>query len=157
VPNERGQIVRTEGFVACADPHFRPSHIVVDPDGNLLVCDWYGRDDESDLTGRIWRVKYTGKDRPRVQHEITSTRWGEDEYVLSALGSPHHLVREKAMEILLAQGPKMVAKLAERAATAKEAIGAANALWVLVRLGTAEAKNALASGAKHSDWRVRRL
>ena len=157
VPNERGQIVRTEGFVANADPHFRPSHIVVDPDGNLLICDWYGRDDESDLTGRIWRVKYTGKDRPRVEHELASARWGEDNYTLSALGSPHHLVREKAIETLLAQGPKKIAKLAGHAATAKEPLGAANALWVLARVGTEKATAALASGAKHPDWRIRRL
>ena len=42
-------------------------------DGNLLVADWYGRDDESDMTGRIWRLKYVGPDRPaRVAVDLTS-------------------------------------------------------------------------------------
>ncbi len=63
VPDDRNNIVKKEPFVLCKDPYFRPSHIALDQDGNLLIADWYGRDDESDMTGRIWRVKYTGKDR----------------------------------------------------------------------------------------------
>jgi putative membrane-bound dehydrogenase-like protein len=157
VPDERGNIVSQEGFLACADPHFRPSHILVDHDGSLLVCDWYGRDDESDLTGRIWRVRYTGEGRPRVEHQLDSARWKEDEYVLSALGSPDHRVREKAMHLLVENGNRGVAKLAEEATKAKNALGAANALWALVRIGTPEARTALSSGAKHGDWKVRRL
>jgi len=35
----------------CSDPYFRPSHVHLDTDGSLLIADWYGRDDESDLTG----------------------------------------------------------------------------------------------------------
>jgi putative membrane-bound dehydrogenase-like protein len=157
VPDEHGTIVRQEGFLACADPHFRPSHILVDPEGNLLVCDWYGRDDESDLTGRIWRVKYTGKDRPAVKHRLGAPDWKEDSFALSALGSPDHRVRDKALTVLVGRGNAAVAKLADTAATAKEPLGAANALWALVRIGTPEAKTALASGAKHSDGQVRRL
>ncbi len=63
VLDERNNIVKKETLVACTDPHFRPSHIHLDLDGSLLIADWYGRDDESDMTGRIWRLKYVGKDR----------------------------------------------------------------------------------------------
>ena len=157
VPNERGVIVRTEGFVSCADPLFRPSHILVDPDGNLLICDWYGRDDESDLTGRIWRVKYTGKDRLPVQHEVDTLRWSEDDYLLSALGSPDHMVRAKAMDLLVSRGGKEIAKVAEQAGKAPTAIGGANALWTLVRIDTPDSLSALKAGTKHADWKVRRL
>ena len=52
-PDDKGNIVSKECFVSCNDPHFRPSHIALDPEGNMLIADWYGRDDESDLTGRI--------------------------------------------------------------------------------------------------------
>ena len=86
VPDARGNIVRQEAFLACADPHFRPSHIALDPDGNLLVCDWYGRDDESDMTGRIWRVKYTGKDRPAVVHKLDTPDWNRDDYAPGGSG-----------------------------------------------------------------------
>ncbi len=156
VPDDKGNIVTKEPFLSCTDPHFRPSHIVLDPDGNLLVADWYGRDDESDLTGRIWRVRYTGSDKPAVKHQLESAEWARDDYALSALGSPHHLVREKAVNEMVRRGNGAVAKLAERAAGA-EPLAAANALWALVRVGTPEAQAALAAGSKHADWHVRRL
>jgi len=158
VPDARGNIVDWEALLSCSDPHFRPSHVALDPDGNLLVSDWYGRDDESDKTGRIWRVRYTGKEkRPEVKHKLDSDEWSKDEYAISGLGSPHHLVREKSVEVLVKRGKDVVAKLGEHAGSAKEPLGAAGALWALARIGSAEAKDALASGTKHSDWRVRRL
>ena len=94
-------LTRTRAVFQLWNPHFRPSHVVLDPDGNLLVSDWYGRDDESDKTGRIWRVRYTGKDRPAVEHRLDAKEWDRDEYALSALGSPAHLVREKAADVLV--------------------------------------------------------
>ena len=76
-PTPAANIVDWEALLSCSDPHFRPSHIALDPDGNLLVADWYGRDDESDKTGRIWRVRYTGKDRPAVKHTLDSKEVGQ--------------------------------------------------------------------------------
>lgn len=64
VPDARNAIVAKEEFLTCRDPHFRCSHVLMAPDGSLYVADWYGRDDESDTTGRIWRVSYTVADRP---------------------------------------------------------------------------------------------
>jgi quinoprotein glucose dehydrogenase len=157
VPDDKGKIVSQESFVSCVDPHYRPSHIILDPDGNLLICDWYGRDDESDLTGRIWRVKYTGTDKPAVTHKLDSADWAKDDYALDALGSAHHLIREKAVDELVRRGNTVVTKLGERAATAKEPLSAANALWVLLRIGTPQARAAIGAGARHSDWHVRRL
>ena len=61
-PDEHERIVATEAIVSCGDPHSRFSHMATDPDGNLVIADWYGRDDESDRTGRIWRLRYRGKD-----------------------------------------------------------------------------------------------
>jgi quinoprotein glucose dehydrogenase len=157
VPGERGNIVTKEPLLSCTDPHFRPSHILLDPDGNLLVADWYGRDDESDMTGRIWRLKYVGKDRPQVTHRLDSPEWGKDEYAVSALGSPHHRIREKATQELLKRGDRVAARLSAYAATATEPLGAAHALWTLLRIGTPASRTALATGALHPDGRVRRL
>jgi quinoprotein glucose dehydrogenase len=153
VPDARGDIAVKESFMACKDPHFRPSHIVLDPDGNLLVADWYGRDDESDMTGRIWRVKYVGKDRP----QSAAADLQSDEGAVAALGSAHHLIREKATEELIRRGDRVVPQLAEYAAGSKSALGAAQALWTLLRIDTPASKSALAAGAKHADWKVRRL
>ena len=74
---------------------------------------------------------------------------------LEALGSPHHRVREKATSLLIER--KAVAKLAEHAGTAKESLGAANALWALVRIDSAESKKSLEKGTQHRDPAVRRL
>src|SRR5207237_3967208 len=84
-PDARNDIAVKEPFLSCTDPHFRPSHIVLDPDGNLLIADWYGRDDESDLTGRIWRLKYTGNDKRQVAHELNGPKWRQTDYAVSAL------------------------------------------------------------------------
>ncbi len=88
VPDERGNITTKEPLLSCTDPHFRPSHIFLDPDGNLLVADWYGRDDESDMTGRIWRLKYVGKDRPKPM----AVDLQSDRGAVAALGSSDHVV-----------------------------------------------------------------
>jgi putative membrane-bound dehydrogenase-like protein len=157
LPDEHGNITAKETFLSCTDPHFRPSHIALDPDGNLLVADWYGRDDESDMTGRIWRVKYVGKDAPRVTASPRFSGGDSDEAVVVALGSAHHLVRERATAELLRRGNRIIPLLAEYAASAREPLGAAHALWTLLRLNTPEARTALAAGVRHADWKVRRL
>jgi len=43
--------------------------------------------------------------------------------------------------MLVGQGQKMIAKCADHAASAKEPLGAANALWTLVRIGHARGQN----------------
>jgi quinoprotein glucose dehydrogenase len=150
-PDERGQIVTKESFVSCNDPHFRPAHIALDHDGNMLVADWYGRDDESDLTGRIWRVRYHGK----VQQDKLINDFESNERLLAALGSTSHINRERAMNHLVVRAN--VKPLSDYAATAKNALGAANALWCLARVGTGDAKAAIFAGAKNPNASVRRL
>ncbi len=157
VPDDAGRITAKEPFLWSTDPHFRPAHIGLDPDGNMLVADWYGRDDESDLTGRIWRVRYVGKDAPKpVAVPEPKTLTVAD--AVAGLGSPSHRVREVCTDYLLkADSTKVVPALSDAAAKATEVLGAANALWLLAQLGTPDAKSALGSGAKHTDAKVRRL
>ena len=159
VPDERGNITTKEPFLQCKDPHFRCSHVLLAPDGSMLISDWYGRDDESDLTGRIWRVSYVGDAQgpaPKVTHEINSPKWSENDYALTALGSPHHLIREKASDLLVKRGTSAIALLSEVAAKG-EALGAAHALWALVRIGDEAALKSLARGTENADWKIRRL
>lgn len=144
-PDARGHIVEKECFISCNDPHFRPSHIALDPEGNMLIADWYGRDDESDVTGRIWRV------RSNTPNKATQIEEGP----LSSLGSTSHIARAAAIEKAVAS--KDVDALAKHAATSKSGLGAANALWSLRRIGTPAAQTALLEGVKNADPRVRRL
>jgi len=161
VPDARNDIAAQEEFIVCRDPHFRCSHVLCDRDGSLLVADWYGRDDESDLTGRVWRVRYTGGDKPVVQHRLDAPEWKDAvkgrAYAVSALGSPDHLVRRQATRTLVAQANDAIPAVAAHAAGAAESLGAANALWALVQIATPESLAAIDSGVKHGDWRVRRL
>src|SRR5262249_18441378 len=157
VPDARGNIVTREPFLSCTDPHFRPSHIVLDPDGNMLIADWYGRDDESDKTGRIWRLKYTGKNKMKVEYKLDSPEWKKAGYAMHGLASAHHLVREKAISELIQRGNGAIWIRKEYARLAHEPLGAANALWTLLRIDTLGSKAAIASGTQHHDWKVRRL
>jgi quinoprotein glucose dehydrogenase len=150
VPDEKGHIALKESFVSCNDPHFRPAHICLDPDGNLLIADWYGRDDESDLTGRIWRVRYTGK----VDAAPTVAKFDSDSDRLNGLGSRNHITRQNAMSEF---GPGSEEKLAKYATDAKNSLGAANALWALSRIGTEQAASSLIRGITNDDPKVRRL
>ena len=156
VTDGRNNVVTTEPFVSCGDPHFRVSHILLDPQGNMLLADWYGRDDESDLTGRIWRIRYTGSDAPAITHKADSPDWSQEDYAVSGLGSPSAAIRSQAVERLTARGTAAIPVLVGRAGSG-EPLGAAMALWTLTRIGTAEARAALAAGAAHADWKVRRL
>jgi putative membrane-bound dehydrogenase-like protein len=158
VLDERNNVVKKDTLVACTDPHFRPSHIHLDVDGSLLIADWYGRDDESDKTGRIWRLKYVGKDRPVVEHKLDAPEWKDDAYALTALGSPHHLIREKAKNILVKRNrPVLRAVLGIAAAQNDNPLLAANALWTIVRMDMADGMIYIPQGTLNRDWRVRRL
>ncbi len=156
-PDARGQIVSKEPLFSCKDSHFRPSSIVLDRDGNLLIADWYGRDDESDMTGRIWRLKYTGPDKLAPSHRLDAPEWSQDDFAISGLSSPQQTIREHATKLLLSRGDSVVGKLSEAAATAPQPLGAASALWTLVRMNSLPSQAAISSGAKHPDPRVRRL
>ncbi len=168
VLDERNNVVKKDTLVTCTDPHFRPSHIHLDVDGSLLIADWYGRDDESDMTGRIWRLKYIGKDRPVVKHMA--------DFEIKALGSLDHMTRSKAMsergrrfDISAPLARMHIAEdLFEAARTTKDPMLAANLLWAMLPVDSqlprfpafgGERHGLLLAGIdiKHPDWRVRRL
>ncbi len=86
VPDARGNIVDMQSWLTSSDPHFRPTAILLAPDGNMLVADWYGRDDENDKTGRIWKVSYTGaeptgKSQPLAPNSGPTWRWRSPPWV----------------------------------------------------------------------------
>lgn len=153
VLDERNNVVKKDTLVACTDPHFRPSHIHLDVDGSLLICDWYGRDDESDKTGRIWRLKYVGKDKPVVKHKLDAPEWKNDEYAIEALGSPDHLIRAKAISELIKR-PEAITKINSHVMDA-EPLGAASALWTIYRMDPNFTKDFLIG--INRDWKVDRL
>jgi len=157
VVDERNRAKRGEIWLTSTDPHFRPTQILLAPDGNLLVCDWYGRDDESELTGRVWKLSYVGKE-PVGNTAHGATASGKLSGI-AGLGSPDPIVRENSAAELAKRGDDQTTlqALRRQASQGTEPLGAAYALWTLVRIGTPAALTELAAGTEHSDWRVRRL
>ncbi len=156
VPDERGNIVDMQSWLTSSDPHFRPTAILLAPDGNMLVADWYGSDDENDKTGRIWKVSYVGNEPTGKTESIRPEQWTDLAFAIASLGSAYELRRELAMQALVARGQDAIAPLA-KTATGGSPLGSAEALWTLTRIGTPEALAELAAGTENSDWRVRRL
>lgn len=147
--DERGELIRTEPFLTTTDPRFRPTQISLAPDGNLYLLDWYGMDDENDLTGRLYKISYVGKDG--------ASQVSANEVAANAgLASRHHLTRQRTREALLAEGPAAAEELARRLSE-PDALAAAEALWTLRQSTWSDAASIMEQGLQHPDWRVRRL
>ncbi len=142
VTDDRGRIVRREVFISSSDPMFRPTQLSLAPDGSLYLLDWYGKDDENDLTGRLYRIRYTGKQALRAP--------------ASGLGSSNHVKRRVTKAALLAAGPASLPEL-DRALSGTDSLAAAEATWTLRRSGWELAAGHVRIALSHRDWRVRRL
>jgi putative membrane-bound dehydrogenase-like protein len=149
VVDQRGDLVKTEPFLTTTDPRFRPTQIALAPDGNLYLLDWYGMDDENDLTGRLYKISYVGKGG--------ASQTSANEIAANAgPASRHHLTRRRTREALLAEGPAAAEKLARHLA-APDALAAVESLWTLRQSTWSNAASIMEGGLQHSDWRVRRL
>ncbi len=142
VLDERGRVLRREPFISSSDPKFRPTQVSLAPDGSLYMLDWYGKDDENDLTGRLYRIRYTGKN--------TAVN------VVTGLGSRNHTERAKAKDALLAAGPASLPAI-DNTLKGSDALAASEALWTLRRSDWPGAESHIRKAFSNGDWRVRRL
>lgn len=143
VLDDRGRIVKREPFLSSSDHKFRPTQVSLAPDGSLYLLDWYGKDDENDLTGRLYQIRYTGKNVSRNQG--------------SGLASRNHTEREKFKTALLAADSASSLPVIDIALSGKDSLAAAEALWTLRRSGWKSAGDHIRKACLHDDWRVRRL
>jgi putative heme-binding domain-containing protein len=141
--DDRGHVIRREPFISSSDPKFRPTQVSLAPDGSLYMLDWYGKDDENDLTGRLYRIRYTGKS---FLHNNGS-----------GLEDRNHAQRVKSKAALLAAAPSTSLPVIDKALSGKDALAAAEALWTLRRSGWTSASDHIRRAFSHQDWRVRRL
>jgi putative heme-binding domain-containing protein len=141
--DDRGQVVGRAPFISSSDPKFRPTEVSLAPDGSLFMLDWYGKDDENDLTGRLYRIRYTGEHAARNSG--------------SGLASRNHAERAQAQATLLAAGPASSLPVIDEVLSGKDALAAAEALWVLRRSSWESAPDHIRKACAHDDWRVRRL
>ena len=141
-------------LLSSSDPHFRPSDVVEDADGSLLVIDtggWYvqhcptNRIGEAQVPGGIYRVQR--RDAPRV-----ADPWGlaidfsklPIEQLISYLGDNRVAVQEKAAQALCSHGRTACAALTRSAMNDQAPEHARlHAIWILSRIETDEALTSL--------------
>jgi len=134
-------------FLTSEDPWFRPVDVKTGPDGSMYVADFYnkiighyevsldhpGRDR---LSGRIWKITYTGKDRKKA---VPVTNWAKASLkdLVKGLDHPHQSIRMKVADRLVeVQKEKAIQPVLERVKDASSSItGYIHGLWVLHRLG----------------------
>jgi putative membrane-bound dehydrogenase-like protein len=101
-------------FLVCDDVDFHPTDVLEDADGSLLVVDtggWYklccpsSQLVKPDVFGAIYRVRKTGATPPADPRGLNAN-WGEGAIaqIASRLGDPRPAVRQRAGQILIAQG-----------------------------------------------------
>lgn len=97
--DERGEVVKSEPFLTTTDPRFRPTQIAFAPDGGLYLLDWYGQDDENDLTGRLYKISYIGRNRTGPGALAPALAAAEELWALRRRASPEALPQiEKKFE-----------------------------------------------------------
>jgi len=136
---------KEEPFLTSEDPWFRPVDIKVGPDGSLYVADFYNRiighyevaldhPGRDRLSGRIWKITYTGKDRGSVP----VANWAKVDLgeLIAGLDHPHLSTRLKVADRLVeVMGKKAVNPVLDQLSTAEVSPTAyIHGLWVLHRL-----------------------
>jgi putative membrane-bound dehydrogenase-like protein len=123
---------------------FRPFSIAVAPDGaSFYLVDWAynGWLADGPKTGRLYRVSYVGKDRPKQAPRPRR----DDPSALLAQGLEHPAlaVRLDAQRALARLGPPEVPALAARLGQRTLVTGRLHALWALDAIGTPEARRSI--------------
>jgi putative membrane-bound dehydrogenase-like protein len=151
----------SEDFVTTDDPDFRPSDVIEDADGSLLVLDtgsWYvqhcptGRMRSTSAPGAIYRVR-PARSKAMADSYGLDLDWSG---VLTAdlvnrLDDSRPAVRDRTVNALVQRGPEAVAPLRSWIRSAADAELASPALGVLARMGGREALDELRGTLDHSN------
>lgn len=139
------------------DPYgFKPTDLVVDFDGSLLVSDWADGQRPKRGRGRIYRIAYAGNDARRTSRMSVSGT-SKPPTLFAALNSPSYTSRVAAQRELERRGERVVlAVKAVLKAGRLNSLGRMHAVWVLAHLRGTNAVNDVFAVAKNdADPRVR--
>ena len=152
---------RDSDFVTSDHPDFRPTDVLEDADGSLLVVDtggWYkiccptSQLAKPDVLGGIYRVRRAGAPRPDDPRGLKLAWNSLDTAGLARLlGDPRTEVRERAMFHLGQAGAKAVPALRDLLTSAKAKEARAAAVWTLARISAPEARAAARASLGDSD------
>ncbi len=143
-------------FLYSTDSLFRPVSMTMAPDGGIYLADWHGRDDESDSTGRIYKLSYVGRLKKQEQYSPDKISGLNARQLCGLLGNQNKFIRSDAQAALVKLGRAAVAPL-ESLLKERNAFKAANAIWVLTRMRDSVAAGAMFAALEHRDGRVRAL
>ena len=136
------------------DPYgFKPTDIVVDYDGSMLISDWGDGQRPRRGRGRIYRIRpiNTGKALRRT------SKPSKIDQQIARLNSASYYARVAAQQMLKERGTSVLPKLKAAAEARKlSAIGRMHAIWLLAELGGSKAVDELIEIAQNdADPRVR--
>ncbi len=139
------------------DPYgFKPTDLVVDRDGSLLVSDWCDGQRPKRGRGRIYRITAAGAEKP--SDDPNAKFAGADfQELMGGLNSSRYHVRVGAQEAIEQRGGAGVQSLQQALQHGKvDVLGRLHAVWVLAHVGGHEAIDDLFRLAEHDpDARVR--
>jgi hypothetical protein len=122
------------------DPYgFKPTDIVVDHDGSLLIADWADGQRPKRGRGRIYRIRYEARGTQGAPGPGTAPDRSLEEWVRE-LDAESYLARAEAQRVVMDRGPRGRAALLERLHAGELGVrGRLHAVWALARWGGAGA------------------
>lgn len=147
-------------FAAAAqdDPYgFKPTDVVVERDGSLIVADWADGQKPKRGRGRVYRIRWVGEGAidasvgEFLRNPLPSS-------LIAQLDSDSYYKRVLAQEAITAGGPETVAALREAIAELGRlgVLGRLHAVWILARDDSPSSHETLFNLAQHdADSRVR--
>jgi len=150
-----GATFRTEDsdFITSTDPDFRPTDVLEDADGSLLVSDtggWYvdacplSRIARPESRGAIFRIRRDSAESPTDPYGLEIPWDTAPAAAIAARLADHRpRVQDRAVEVLVQRGGEATQALREALARAQNPEARARALWALHRIGGPTAREAI--------------
>lgn len=164
VPAGGTYTTRDTDFVTSSSADFRPTDVLEDADGSLLVVDtggWYkvccptSQLSKPDVLGGIYRIRKTGAPVPADPRGLKIAWATASAAELGALLADDRLyVRERAMHTLGRRGPAATAAVESVLKTSPSVLGRRHAVWTLARIDDPAAGAAVRSALGDRDSSV---
>ena len=117
---------------AANDPYgFKPTDIIVDRDGSLLVSDWGDDQRPKRGRGRVYRISWVGKTEPSVRAAAQRSPTAVEDWI-TRLNSSSYLARTAAQAVIEQIGRAGLVSLRDRLRAGQlESTGRMHAVWIL--------------------------
>jgi putative membrane-bound dehydrogenase-like protein len=116
------------------DPYgFKPTDLVVERDGSLLVADWADGQAPKRGRGRLYRIRYVGAEGRTNDHSSRQSDWSMAS-ALTELDSTSQQARVQSQQFLERQGAAGIVPLVDALTAERLGVrGRLHAIWILAR------------------------